>query len=165
MYITAFFTNLGTPQTGLSPTIRIWNVATSALVVTDEAMTEVALGWYKYNFSTYDATKEYIFRCNGGALLLDAERYIAGGTDEPDGGKIADAVWDEPMTSHVTLGTAGLSLETIRQVETGKWTISGSTMTLYKDNGTTVLLSFTLKDKNGSAIVLDDGVPAERDPV
>jgi hypothetical protein len=75
MNIIAFFSLYGTPQTGLSPTVRIRIVSTNALVVTDAAMTEVGDGFYKYSFSEFDKTVEYSIRCDGGATLAGAERY------------------------------------------------------------------------------------------
>jgi hypothetical protein len=75
MNIITFFSLYGTPQTGLSPTVRIRVVSTNALVVTDAVMTEVGDGFYKYDFSTYDKTIEYSIRCDGGTTLAGAERY------------------------------------------------------------------------------------------
>lgn len=209
MYVSAFFTNLGVPETGLSPTITIWNAATRAAIVTGAAMTEVASGWYTYNFASHVKTIEYAFTCDGGAGLPITERYAPGVIDlvpELTAGAIADAVWDEaaaghvavgsvgelqgnlvdlnmaisdlptaqenaaavwdePEADHVTSGSMGKSLSIIRQVEVGKWAIVGNTMTLYADNGTDVIASFTLTDKHGHAIALDDGAPAEREPI
>jgi len=81
MNIVAYFTNTGTPATGLSPTIRIRNVATGALVVTDAAMTEIGDGWYKYDFTTYDPTLDYAIRCDGTAALTAPDRYVFAGND------------------------------------------------------------------------------------
>jgi len=81
MYITAFYTNEGVPATGLSPTIRIRNVSTDALIITDAGMSEVGDGWYKYFFSTYDETFEYAIRCDGGATLADSDRYKYAGNE------------------------------------------------------------------------------------
>ena len=57
-------TQNGVPQTGLSPTIRIRNVADNSLEITDAAMSEVGDGFYKYLFATYDSTKNYAIRVN-----------------------------------------------------------------------------------------------------
>lgn len=115
MYVAAFFTENGVPKTLLTPTLRIRNLATNALVVTDAAMSEVGDGWYKYNFTTYSASVEYAIRCDGGAGLPANERYVVAGNDEPSGGLIADAVWDEIITgaSHNTPTSAGRRLRTI----------------------------------------------------
>jgi len=75
MYITAFFTDEGTPQTGLSPTIRIRRITDDVLVVTDAVMNEMADGWYKYDFTGYDEEIEYAIRCDGGSALGGSDRY------------------------------------------------------------------------------------------
>lgn len=86
-------------------------------------------------------------------------------SDIPTKAENAAAVWDALETSHVAAGSMGLALSQIRQIETGKWAIVGNTMTLYADNGTTVIKAFTITDKHGHAIALDDGAPASRVPV
>lgn len=81
---TAFFTKGGTPETGLSALVNIWNVSTKALVVTDGAMEEIGGGWYKYNHSTYDPSVAYVCRydANDGSIK-DFERYkYAGNRDD-----------------------------------------------------------------------------------
>jgi len=78
LYITACFSNNGTPATGLSPTIRIRDLSDNSLVVTDAAMSEVGDGYYKYNFSGYDKDKDYAIRCDGGATLSGYDRYTYG---------------------------------------------------------------------------------------
>lgn len=84
MNIVSFFTNDGVPETGLSPTIRIRNASTGALVVTDEAMTEVGDGFYRYDFTGYDAQIDYTIRSDGGVSLADAERYVYGSNQLAD---------------------------------------------------------------------------------
>ena len=78
--ITSFFTDNGTPKTGLAPTISIRRADTHALVVTWDTMTEVGDGWYKYNFNG-DETLDYLVVCDGGTALTTAERYTFGGSD------------------------------------------------------------------------------------
>lgn len=81
MNILAFFTNNGTPATGLTPTIRIRDLSDDSLVVNDESMSETGDGHYKYNFSTYDANKDYAIRCDGGISLSDSDRYKYAGNE------------------------------------------------------------------------------------
>jgi len=83
MYLTASFTNLGEPATGLSPTIRIRKMD-GTLVVTDGAMTEIGDGSYYYDFTTFDYDIDYVYRCDGGNTLNGSERYIYGRTDKID---------------------------------------------------------------------------------
>ena len=53
MNIIAFFTNQGTPETGLTPKIDIWKLD-GTQVITNQDMTEIAGGFYSYDFSSYD---------------------------------------------------------------------------------------------------------------
>ena len=59
MKITAFFTNGGTPATGLSATIDGWEVG-GAQIITAQAMSEQAAGWYYYEFAGYDEAKSLV---------------------------------------------------------------------------------------------------------
>ncbi len=72
--IQIFFTSLGTPATGLTPTITILNTLTSAVVINGASCPEVGMGFYYYNFS-YDANTVYSVIVDGGNTLQDAERY------------------------------------------------------------------------------------------
>lgn len=74
--ITAAYTNNGVPATGLSATVRVWELTGDTLVVTDAAMTEVAGGVYKYNFSTATPGTTYAVRCDGSATLTGYDRYV-----------------------------------------------------------------------------------------
>lgn len=85
MNISAYFSNSGTPATGLSPTINIRDFSDGSLVVNGAAMTETGDGFYKYDFAGYDATKDYAIRCDGGIALLAADRYaVASSGQEGD---------------------------------------------------------------------------------
>ncbi len=106
MKIVAFFTSSGVPATGLSPTIRIRNVSTGALVVTDASMTETGDGFYNYNFTAYDSTVDYAIRCDGTASLPDAERYTYAG-NESYFDDIQDATWSAQLSGYTGKGTAG----------------------------------------------------------
>lgn len=77
MWISAFFNNSGTPTTGLSAIITIYKVSDSSKVVNSTAMTEVAEGFYKYNFTTRDNTEAYTYICDSVALA-GTERYAIG---------------------------------------------------------------------------------------
>ncbi len=81
-YATAVFVIDGVAQLGLSPTVRIIRISDNVVVVTDEAMTEVGDGFYKYEFLTYDYNEEYAVKFDGGAGLDDVDRYIYTGTDQ-----------------------------------------------------------------------------------
>jgi hypothetical protein len=174
--ITVHFTNGGYSQPGLTPTIDIYqldgsNPSLNTHIVTAGATTEIGGGWYRYDFSSYDPTKNYVFTFDGGSSLPVMERYRVGG-NESHVEDIAPAVWEEPTTSHVATGTTGLMLSQIK-ADTAGILISESTMTLllntllkyernrtkidvnaaqliiYDDDGTTPLTTFNLRDFNG----------------
>lgn len=109
MWTVAFFTdNAGNPAAGLTPTIRIRDLASDTLVITDQSMTEVGDGFYKYNFTTFDSSKDYSVRCDGGSSLLN--RYVFGGNES----FTSDAsVWDTTLADHLTPGTTGDALNRI----------------------------------------------------
>ena len=94
MNITAYFAQLGTPKTGLSPTINIRDISDGSLTVSAAAMTEVGDGFYMYAFTAYDPTKDYSIRCDGGATLIDADRYVIAATGIPADGSGFTALGD-----------------------------------------------------------------------
>lgn len=104
MNIVAFFTSSGVPATGLSPTIRVRNISTGALTVTDQAMAEVGDGFYKYDYATYDPTIDYAIRCDGTVTLPAAERYVYGGNE------LAEEI-NEVYTTTQTLTAGNTTIE------------------------------------------------------
>jgi len=133
----------GTPATGLTPTIRIWEVTptSNTLVVggsSPEAfLTEVGDGFYKYRFATYDSSLKYAFRVDGeggaGAPNLGVGRYVPG-TNDSFVDDIAEGVWSHPTGSPAvqtygdlinligvsTLGSPQAAL-TVSSIVTGVW--------------------------------------------
>ena len=74
--LSAYFTYDGEPKTGLSCTVRIRDLSDNSLVITDANMTGVGDGWYKYSFTSYDSTKDYVARAYGGTGTQPAgEKY------------------------------------------------------------------------------------------
>jgi len=124
MNIIAFFTDAGTPKTGLSPTIDVWTLD-GTQVVTAQAMTETAGGFYYYDFTTYDEDENYCIRADGTSSLSGSERYV-----------------------YQTNETAGVGK--ILQIEKGNWSIKGNQMIFYDTDGTTALYTFNLTTKGGS---------------
>lgn len=124
MNIIAFFTESGTPKTGLSATIDVWTLDGSQ-VVTAQAMTEVAGGFYTYEYTTYDEDEDYCIRADGSATLSGSDRYV-----------------------YSTNETAGVGK--ILQIEKGKWSIKGNQMIFYDTDGTTALYTYNLTTKNGT---------------
>lgn len=125
MIITAFFTNKGTPATGLSPTIDVWKIDATQ-VVTSQAMDEIAGGFYSYDFTTYDEDLDYVIRADGTATLSGSDRY--------------------QFSSNETGGVGKLL-----QIEKGNWKIVGTQMIFYSSDGTNPIYTFNLKDKSNIA--------------
>lgn len=75
MYISSYFSDNGNPKTLLTPTIDIYRVSDSLLVISAVSMTEIGSGFYKYNFSSYDNNYDYVIICDGGSSLYGSERY------------------------------------------------------------------------------------------
>jgi len=107
MHITAFFTENGSPKTGLSPTLDAWQTD-GTQVLTAVAMTEIDGGHYFYNATALDASITYVFTADGGASLMGGERYVYGSTETAL--KIEDMpneIWDEPTVDHQIGGSFG----------------------------------------------------------
>lgn len=156
--IIAFFTNQGTPATGLTPTIDIWE-SDGTQVVSGATMTEVGGGFYKYDFTDYDGSKHYCIRADGGPTLPTDERYQYGTNEYA-------LVWEEAVNDHQTSGTFGekvsaLALEStvqaikqavdfIKGIEGGRWKIENNQMIFYDEDNSTELARFDLFDKDGN---------------
>jgi len=74
MYVVTTFAEAGTPKTGLSPTLDIYDVSDNSLVVNDGAMTEIGGGGYKYDFTLWDPAKDYYVVIDS-VSLSGSERY------------------------------------------------------------------------------------------
>ena len=162
--ISSLFTSSGTPATGLSPTLRIWEVDPGGdiLIVTDDPMTEIGDGFYKYVFAAYDPTKDYLIRTDGGAGLPASERYQRGSnrngaqetwgaqtTDNTLPGSFGEAVSD----ININVAAALTVLDVLLKYESNRTRVDtvANTLTIYDDDGTTVLQVFDLYDENGAS--------------
>lgn len=153
--LSAFFTNNGVPQTGLLPTIDIWQIIVSPYsspqIITAAPLVEVGGGWYVYLFTSYTFDFNYLFTIDGTAVLTGSDRYKFGGNEsyEED---ISFEVWEEPTASHLTPATTGFILTFIRKMLTNRNRIDETlnTLTIYDDNKITPLLVFDLKDQGGA---------------
>ncbi len=128
MNLIAFFTENGTPKTGLSPTIDVWKLD-GTQVVTAQAMTETAGGFYYYDFTTYDEDLDYVIRADI-VTLTGAGRYVYSSNETAGVGKIL-------------------------QIEKGNWEIKGGQMLFYDTDGTTPIYTFDLQNKSGTATERD----------
>jgi hypothetical protein len=180
--ITTFFTKLSVPQSGLTPTIKIWlldplDSTVSTLVVNDDQLDEIAGGFYRYDFVGYDPTQNYVMLVDGGALLPVNERYSIA-SNESFNEDIANSVFDEPSLSHVASGSFGLLINqtkadtatiiinqttaasliaTLLKYEKNRTKIdkTAKTLTVYDDDGTTPLKVFDLKDSSGTPSIIE----------
>lgn len=199
--ITSFFTRGGNPATNIEtvtpgfPKIRIWEVTDGTPSgdsfvgqFTMSAMEDGANddGFYKFEFTDtdgYDPTKTYIFRTDGGSSLPDNEQFRVARLDPSESvDAIADAVWDEPRTDHLSVGSTGEALSQIKadtsniadklyldsdsvldvvqlllKMEAGRTKIdpTAKTLTVYDEDCTTVLRVFDLYDSTGTKSVTE----------
>jgi hypothetical protein len=110
MLLFAFFTDAGVPQTGLTPTIDVWE-SDGTQVVTAQTMTHVGGGHYKYDFAGYDNEKDYVVRADGGATLDDTDRYKFSSNEAP---AVAPRVFEIDKADHNAAGTFGELLNTVK---------------------------------------------------
>jgi len=109
MIILTYFTENNIPKTGLSPTIRIRNASTGILIITDELMSEVGDGFYKYEFVGYDSSIDYAIRCDGGMSLSNDERYSYAGNDVDQ----TEEIWSNTIRT-LTSGTKDSEIDAIK---------------------------------------------------
>jgi hypothetical protein len=119
-------------------------------------MTEVGDGVYSYDFSSRDISKDYSFRCDGGESLSTNDRYTFGAT----------GLYDETIDSvNTTLSGIDIRTELIRKIQTNRLELSdgsSSNWILYDSDDITPLLTFSITDKDGNAIVQSSNVPSKR---
>ncbi len=178
--ISVHYTNNGVPQTGLTPKIDVFeldplNPGVNTQVVTSGATVEIGMGFYRYDFATYNPLKSYVFMFDGGAALPACDRYKYGGNEsyvEDIAPVTASATWEEQSTSHLNAGTTGLMLTQIKadtasiliseaamsvllntmlkyQRNRTKIDVANAQLIIYDDDCITPLTTFNLKDFNG----------------
>jgi hypothetical protein len=190
--INSFIAEDGVPAIGLTPTLRIWEVddVSETLVVTDASMTEVGDGFYKYVFVGHDVNNKYVTRVDGGVTLNAHSRFYVGELsactmDEEAVDSIANGIWDEPLTDHLSADSTGEALNMIKndttqlrvdvatalsivtellKYEANRTRIdkTAKTLTVYDDDGVTPLKVFTLRNGLGNPDVEE---VCERDPM
>ena len=115
--ITVHFTVSENPAIGLIPTIDIYELnlvdpSINPLVIDNGVLTEIGVGWYRYDFQTYDQTKNYVYTIDGGSSLVGGERWKIGG-NESYVEDISSEVWNETSTDHHITGSTGGVLQQI----------------------------------------------------
>lgn len=132
MILFAFFTDAGVPALGLTPTIDVWDSGLNH-PVNAQAMTEIAGGWYQYDFVAYNDTVDYVIRADGGVGLSDFERYTFA-SNECDS----------------TISQLDNALEFLQHIEGGRWRIINNQMLFYRDDNVTLVATFNLFDSDGN---------------
>ena len=123
MKLISFFTENGSPKTGLTPTMDVWETD-GTQAVTAQTMTEIAGGFYFYEFGGCDETKDYSIRADGGSSLPINERY--------------------KVTTNETGGVPD-----ILKILKNKLEIKNNQLIIYDDDGT-VLRTSNIFDRSGS---------------
>ena len=75
MIVNQRLTNSGTPTTGLSADITIYEEGNGTPVVSAQSMSEYGNGLYYYDFTTYNQRKRYEVYIDGSATLSGTDRY------------------------------------------------------------------------------------------
>jgi hypothetical protein len=154
MNILSFFSKAGVPATGLSPTARVLEIPSGVVAVNDQPMTEIANGFYVYDFVGYDYTKDYAILCDGGATLTGSERYVVAGNESYCvpliRAEINEIIRTDPSVELASIpnDTAPLAdqLQFVFQYFRNKKTVTNVLETMYKEDETTPLGSATLSD-------------------
>jgi len=155
MWVLAYFTEEGQPVTGLSPTVLIKDVDTGADVITGSAMVDIGDGFYRYDFSAYNPTKNYAVTCDS-VTLSGVERYTYASSGEY--GEVLDSI-------ESTVGVVDIRTTLLRKIQTNRLELfDGDTNNwiLYDDDAVTPLLTFSVSDKNGDIIVQCPSSPSKR---
>lgn len=148
MWVLAAFSEDGEPALGLSPTVRIRDVLNGSLIITDDPMVEKGDGFYGYDFTAYDVTKDYAIRCDS-VTLSGTDRYTYSSS-----GEYSDVL--DGIDIRTTL---------VRKIQTNRLELADgdtSNWILYDDDNTTPLLTFNVTDKDGNSIAQQAKIPSRR---
>ena len=108
MLVSAYFSESGTPKTGLSPLVEIREVESDTIIVAAGAMVAtVSDGFYDFDFTAalgYYADKNYTYICDS-VTLTGRERYSVGEIICTDAQKILLAVFAAKRTGMGTANT------------------------------------------------------------
>jgi len=103
MWLVVAFTNGGVPVTGLSPTVTVHDLSDNSVAVNAATMSEVGNGFYKYDFTTYDSTKDYAVLFDAGADTVDARYVFSGTTSQPEIAALQSSVDALPTATDVRI--------------------------------------------------------------
>jgi len=155
MWVLAYFTEEGQPVTGLSPTVLIKDVDTGADVIAGASMDDIGDGFYRYDFSAYNPTRNYAVTCDS-ITLSGVDRYTYAASGEY--GEVLDSI-------ESTVGLVDIRTTLLRKIQTNRLELfDGNTNNwiLYDDDAVTPLLTFSVSDKNDDIIVQCPNSPSKR---
>jgi len=156
MWILASFTCDGVPATGLVPLVYVRDVETGSLVIDAAPMAEKGDGFYGYEFSAYNPSRDYSIMCDS-LTLSGVERYTYASSGEYN--EVLDSI--ESTVSVVDLRTLLL-----RKIHTNRLELfdgDSDNWILYDDDRVTPLLTFSVSDKDNSIIIQQPHAPSKRD--
>lgn len=139
----AYFSENGSPKTGLSPTIIARKDSDGTVVVNGLGMTETGNGFYRYTYAAQDFSEGYHYIADS-VTLTGSERYAVG--HEPAWSKVVEGA----LTEHDIL-------RGLLAVFMAKRTGMGTGITNFRDQANTKnRIAATLDgDGNVTAITLD----------
>lgn len=150
MNLTAYFDDAGSPATGLSATITVWNLS-GTIIVNAVGMTEVAGGFYTYDFTTYDDTVDYCIRADGGATLDDADRYVVAGNELNQITERTDNLPDSPANE-----------ATVLAIESdGDWIVEGAVTAKEAIRANLASIGGTLSGADTTTVIIKDTTGAK----
>ncbi len=129
--------------TGIVPVVTICKEASTTFNAPIGVLTEVGNGWYQLapNSTDNNTLGPLILKATGAGADECSELYevVAYDPDVEAIGILATAIGNSP-----TAGTVEAALLAAEAQGIGKWTIVGTTLTLYRNDGVTVVRTFTL---------------------
>lgn len=137
MYIKSYFSDKGVPKTGLTPSLWVWEL-NGTPVISGSNMTEIAGGYYYYDFTGYDDEEDYSIRADGGASLSNVDRYCVN-TNETE--------------YHEQLDDIETDIAFTKDIEGGKWQLINNQMVFWAADNVTEVARFNLYDVNGAPSV------------
>lgn len=110
MNVYCFITSFGTPDSTLTPKLRLKNVNIGTVM--DVTMQSLGDGFYLYDFVNYIEGNEYTALIDTEAEWCDSGRYIAGIVSDKDSlSSVAKLVWNENLTEYNNENSAGATLK------------------------------------------------------
>jgi hypothetical protein len=153
-WVTAYFEDRGTPAIGLSPLIRI-RIAETGEIVAEDVMEEVGNGFYRFDFFTYDLSKNYVMLADA-IRLATRDRFLEGASGEYGETSNNICIMSDNIDCRVLL---------MKKLFTNKLELnngSEANWTLYDDDNTTPLMVFDAKDKHNDSIWQITGMASKR---